>query len=101
MVWIILVIIAIIIWLIWRHYKKSTLRYVDSNGYERDGYNKLIHRKIAYRQLYNYPEEHTERFGSYDVHHRDRNKRNNSPENLKILTRDEHKAEHGIKYIDY
>ena len=93
--WIIWIGIAIIIWLIWRHYKKSTLRYVDSRGYERDGYHKLIHRKIAYKFLYSYP-EYPLRFGSYDVHHRDRNKRNNSPDNLKILTRKEHKAEHGI-----
>ena len=93
--WITWIVIAIILWLIWRHYKKLNTISIDGRGYERDGYGKLIHRKVAYKYLYNYP-EYPERFGSYDVHHRDRNKRNNSPENLKILTREEHKAEHGI-----
>ena len=52
--------------------KKS---YIDNNGYERDYYDdRLIHRKVAYEYLYNYPEEHSERFRDYDVHHKDENK---------------------------
>ena len=87
-------IIALIIWLIYRHFKKLTTIHLDSRGYERDGYNKLIHRKIAYKYLYHYPDEHPLRFGEYVVHHKDRNKRNNSPENLKILTKEKHNSIH-------
>ena len=96
MSWIIWVIIAIIIWLIYRHYKKLTFREIDTRGYYRNGYGKLVHRDVAYKQVYDYPRKHTKRFGDYDIHHIDRNKLNNHPSNLKILTRDEHKAEHGI-----
>ena len=91
---IIWIVLAIVIWLIYRHFKKENSRHIDSKGYERDGYNRLIHRKVAYRQLFN--SGYSERFGSYDIHHIDRNKLNNHPSNLKILTREEHKAEHGF-----
>ena len=66
-------------------------------GYERDGYDKLIHRKVAYRNIYSYPNKHNRRFREYDVHHKDRNKLNNSKDNLEILTRKEHKARHNLK----
>ncbi len=87
-------VIAIIIWLIYCHYKKTTSRHTDSRGYERDGYDKLVHRNVAYRQLFN--GSYAKRFGSYDIRHIDKNKLNNHPSNLKILTRDEHKKEHGF-----
>ncbi len=87
-------IILIVILLLYRHFKKITTIHIDSRGYERDGYDKLIHRKVAYNQLFN--GSYAERFGSYDVHHIDKNKLNNHPSNLKILTRDEHKKEHGF-----
>lgn len=69
---------------------------IDNNGYERDGFGILVHRKVAWEKLYNRL-NHPNKFGSYDVHHKDRNKRNNSPDNLEILTREEHRIKHGLK----
>lgn len=70
--------------------------YVDDNGYMRDGYGRLIHRKVAFE--YNYKNgNYSKKFWEYDVHHKDRNKKNNSPGNIQILTREEHKAKHGLK----
>lgn len=91
-----LIVTAFLLWILWllRRYDKRNSIYIDDRGYERDGYGTLVHRKVAYNQLYN--GNYSEGFGSYDVHHIDRNKRNNSPENLQILTREEHKAEHGV-----
>lgn len=54
--------------------KKLNLIPVDSNGYERDGFGKLIHRKVAFKHLYSYP-KYPKRFGSYDIHHIDGNKK--------------------------
>ena len=72
--------------------------HLDSKGYERDSNNNLIHRNVAYEFIYKdgYVDGvYTDKFRNYDVHHIDKNKRNNSPGNLKILTREEHKAIHG------
>lgn len=108
MIWLSWLLLAILIWLLNRWYKKEAKRYegytyepkedyIDKNGYERNGYNnKLTHRKVAYRQLYDYPKKHKLKFRYYEVHHIDRNKLNNSKDNLKILTREDHKKEHGI-----
>ena len=87
----------IIVWIA-NFYKKHFVRYIDSRGYERNGWGDLIHRNIAYHYLYveGYKMgKYTLRFGEYDIHHKDRNKRNNHPDNLQILTREEHKKIHG------
>ncbi len=94
--WITAIILIILFLILYRHLKKLTSRCVDSRGYLRNGYGDLIHRDVAYKQLYDYPNKHNRRFRCYDIHHIDRNKLNNHPSNLKILTREEHKAEHGV-----
>lgn len=86
----------IILWII-NFYKKHFVRYVDFRGYERNGLNRLIHRDLAYK--YHYISGfrdglYTQRFREYDVHHIDKDKRNNHPDNLQILTREEHKKIH-------
>ncbi len=93
MLWTTLIILAILLWVIYRYYKKDTSSNLDHRGYERDGFGGLIHRKVAYQYLYSYP-KYPKRFRSYDIHHIDGDKRNNSPDNLQILTRKEHKKIH-------
>lgn len=88
------VIIFLLIWWAIHVYKKKKERIVDERGYERDGYGRLVHRNVAWKHLYSYP-EYPDRFGSYDIHHKDGNKRNNTPDNLEILTRAQHKTKHG------
>ncbi len=73
-------------------------KYEIRNGYVvfKDSGNSL-HRYIAKKEIWSkdrkkYPLE----FHEYQVHHIDKNKRNNNPENLKVTTRLEHEKEHGI-----
>ena len=75
--------------------------FVDENGYLRwKATNHLCHRDIAFEHLYrggSYPFK----FSAYDVHHRDQDKFNNNPGNLKILVREDHEAEHGkVIYVN-
>ena len=90
-----LVVIAVIVWLVYDHNKKLNERNEDARGYYRNGYGRLVHRDTAFKCLYSYP-KYPLRFREYDIHHKDRNKKNNHPDNLAILTRDEHKKAHGI-----
>ena len=96
----VLAIIAII-YLIAHYYDKKQLNkkglYLDARGYERNKIdNRLVHRTVAYTFIYN-NKNYTGRFGEYVVHHIDKNKRNNNPNNLLILTPTEHKQIHGFQ----
>ena len=92
--WIIVVgIIAIVVGLV-RYIHKSEKRYIDERGYERDGFRKLIHRQIAFRELYD--GSYDKPFREYVVHHKDRNKLNNAPDNLEILLPAQHNKLHGF-----
>lgn len=57
----------------------------------------LIHRIVARELIYPYG-HFTMEFEFYDVHHIDRNKKNNQPYNLAVLTREEHEAVHGRRF---
>ena len=114
LIYVIIFIVGLVIYLIYRHsnknynyasnnYKVDNAPYVDENGYERNVYGRLIHRDVAYKYIYRKGYKDgifTKRFGYYDIHHIDGDKRNNSIDNLQILTREEHKAKHGIKQKD-
>jgi hypothetical protein len=76
--------------------------YTDDKGYpryvlERDGVSSLVHRQVAYQFIYlrdrkSYPMP----FSEYVVHHKDEKKLNYQPNNLEVLTEEEHKERHAI-----
>ena len=69
--------------------------YVDHHGYLRwKTGNRLCHRDIAYNLVYK-KGSFNKSFSSYDIHHRDQNKFNNNPENLKVILREAHEIKHG------
>jgi len=91
-----LFVILFIVWWVYYDLKKKSERHLDHRGYYRNGYGRLVHRDTAFKCLYSYP-RYPQRFREYQVHHKDRNKLNNHPDNLEILTREEHKLKHGIR----
>jgi len=76
--------------------------YLDKNGYARRVIDdRLIHRIVAYYQVY-LPNRHLYplSFSSYDIHHKNGNKLDNSPENLEPLIHDVHFGLHGYVTLD-
>ena len=75
----------------------------DSKGYLRwKSNNKLVHRWIARKNIWEknrkkYPLE----FKEYQVHHKDKNKKNNKIENLELKSIREHEAEHNLIRYEY
>jgi hypothetical protein len=66
--------------------------YIDSNGYLRWKDSKhLCHRDIAWAANL----RGQGKFSELDIHHKDGNKFNNTPDNLELLSREAHQREHG------
>jgi len=69
------------------------MSYEDRNGYLRDSYGDLIHRSVAYQELYK-SNDYDLPFRELDVHHIDTNKKNNNSDNLLICSREDHDKIH-------
>ena len=75
---------------------KSKRKRTDDRGYWRDENDVLVHRKIAYKEIYKKERyKFSQRFTSYVVHHIDENKKNNKTSNLLIMFPDDHNKLHG------
>ena len=69
--------------------------YIDEKGYKRKD-SRLVSRREAFFGIFlPNKEKFKNPFSSYVVHHKDRNKLNNSISNLQILTPEEHGKLHG------
>ena len=70
--------------------------YIDKNGYyRRKADDRLLHRNVAYFQIYlKNRDKYPLPFKKYIVHHKDGNKRNSYPNNLEIMLPGEHKTHH-------
>ncbi len=69
---------------------------IDKDGYVRQvKHSTLIHRQIAYHEIYlKNRDKYPLRFSEYVVHHKDRNKLNNHVSNLEILKSENHAQKH-------
>jgi len=71
-------------------------KMIDEDGYIRTRKSRLLHRQIAYHEIYLENKDlFPLPFSQYVIHHIDGNKRNNNIHNLDILTPEEHNKVHG------
>jgi len=101
---IVLLLIGVTLYLIWNRNRWQTIEqlnqglniskkttYIDGKGYLRlRTTDKLCHREIAWENGI----RGAGKFGDCDIHHIDKNKFNNQPANLEVLTREQHQVEH-------
>lgn len=83
-----------------REYVK--VKYKDTSGYIREReHSDLVHRNIAYEQIYRKNrDKYPLPFRKYVVHHKDGNKENYDVNNLEVLLPYEHEKIHGIKNVE-
>lgn len=89
------------IWKLYDEYNdKRREMFIDILGYYRySDDNKLVHRDIAYNEIYlKNKNEYPLNFSEYVVHHKDRNKLNYDVSNLQILALEEHNNIHKFEY---
>ncbi|MFH1801480.1 MAG: HNH endonuclease [archaeon] len=73
------------------------MHHIDDDGYLRYEDKRLVHRQMAFYEIFQENSgEFDNPFSYYDVHHKDGIKTNNKISNLQILTREEHMAIHGL-----
>jgi len=71
-------------------------KYTDKDGYLRNEQGKLIHRAVAYHEIYlKERQNYSLPFSKLVVHHVDENKKNNKVSNLVIVTSETHNKIHG------
>ena len=74
--------------------------FIDNHGYLRDKHNRLIHRQIAFQQIFRpNRNKYSRPFSDYNVHHIDGNKLNNDIKNLEIILPNQHRDLHRIDKI--
>ncbi|MEK6932556.1 MAG: HNH endonuclease [Nanoarchaeota archaeon] len=77
--------------------------YIDRHGYYIwKSTNKPVHRTRAYYQIYlKNRKKYLLKFNEYQVHHKDKDKKNNRIENLELIEKRDHELKHNIHRHEY